>query len=141
MPIETRQKGRSTQDPSERIMTSWMFDIKFPYDTRFTFGSLTFAAGEDGNLKMLPCGPALERLAPVYGQTPYFLPISSTTGGAYSCLHPYAGIHICTIKLVRGIPIVTSILLSSTRASSSSSSTALVFYRWPIILSIATLTF
>jgi hypothetical protein len=101
-----------------------MFDIKFPYDTRFTFGSLTFAAEEDENLKMLSCGPALERLAPVYGQTPCFLPISSTTGGACSCLHPYARLHICTIKLVRGIPIVTSILLSSARASSSSSSAA-----------------
>jgi hypothetical protein len=33
-----------------------MFDVKFPYDTQFTFGSLTFAAGEDENLMMLPQG-------------------------------------------------------------------------------------
>jgi hypothetical protein len=31
-----------------------MFDIKFLYDTRFTFGPLTLVAGEDRNLKMLP---------------------------------------------------------------------------------------
>jgi hypothetical protein len=48
-------------------MALWMFDVKFPYDTQFIFGSLTFAAGEDGNLKMLPLGPAPECLAPVYG--------------------------------------------------------------------------
>jgi hypothetical protein len=28
--------------------------MKFPLDTHFTFGSLMFAVGEDGDLKMLP---------------------------------------------------------------------------------------
>jgi hypothetical protein len=52
--IEARQEGRSTQDPSRKTMTPWTFDIKFPLDTQFTFGSLTFAMGEDRDLKMLP---------------------------------------------------------------------------------------
>jgi hypothetical protein len=86
------------------------FDVKFPYDTQFTFGSLTFSVGENGNLKMLPPGPASERLASVYGQAPYFLAMSSTSSGACSGLDPYVGLHIRTIKLVRSIPIVTSIL-------------------------------
>jgi hypothetical protein len=30
--------------------------MKFPLDTQFTFGSLTFVTGEDGDLKMLPQG-------------------------------------------------------------------------------------
>jgi hypothetical protein len=30
--------------------------MKFPLSTRFTFGSLTFAAREDRDLKMLPQG-------------------------------------------------------------------------------------
>jgi hypothetical protein len=33
-----------------------MFDVKFSRGTQFTFGSLTFAAGEDRDLKMLPQG-------------------------------------------------------------------------------------
>jgi hypothetical protein len=37
-------------------MAPWTFDIKFPCGTQFTFGSLTFAAGKNGNLKMLPQG-------------------------------------------------------------------------------------
>jgi hypothetical protein len=81
---------------SEKII----FDVKFPYDTRFTFGSLTFTVGEDENLKMLPSKPAPEHLASVYGQSPYFLTISSTTGGACSGLDPYAELHIHIIKLV-----------------------------------------
>jgi hypothetical protein len=105
-------------------MTLWTFDIKFPCDTQFTFGSLTFDAGEDKNLKMLTLGPATERLTPVYGQAPYFPAISSTTGGARSDLDPYAGLHIHIIKLVQGIPIMASILQSSAGASSSSLSAA-----------------
>jgi hypothetical protein len=27
-------------------MAPWTFNVKFPYDTEFTFGSLTFAAGK-----------------------------------------------------------------------------------------------
>jgi hypothetical protein len=30
--------------------------MKFPFDTQFTFESLTFATGEDGDHKMLPQG-------------------------------------------------------------------------------------
>jgi hypothetical protein len=105
-------------------MSPWTFDVKFPYDTRFIFWSLTFVAEEDGNLKMLPPGLAPECLTPVYGQAPYFLAIPSTTGGVCSGLDPYVGLHIRTIKLVWGIPIVTSILQISIGASSSSPSTA-----------------
>jgi hypothetical protein len=50
---EARQKGKIAQNLSEKIMAPWMFDVKFLYDTQFTFGPLTFATGEDGNLKML----------------------------------------------------------------------------------------
>jgi hypothetical protein len=83
-----------------------------------------FAVGEDGNLWMLSLGPALERLALIYGQAPCFSGISYTIGGVCSGLDPYGGQHIHTIKLVQGIPIVTSILQPSVGASSSSSSTA-----------------
>jgi hypothetical protein len=37
-------------------MAPWSFDVKFPRGTQFTFESLTFVAGEDGDLKMLPQG-------------------------------------------------------------------------------------
>jgi hypothetical protein len=37
-------------------------------------------------------------------------------------LNPYVGLHIRTVKLVRGIPIMTSILQPSAGASSSPSS-------------------
>jgi hypothetical protein len=36
--------------------------MKFPLGTQFTFGSLTFTAGENGDLNMLPPGPAPEHL-------------------------------------------------------------------------------
>jgi hypothetical protein len=51
------------------------------------------------------------------------LAISSTSDGTCSGLASYAGSYIRTAKLVRGIPIVTSILQPSAEASSSSSST------------------
>jgi hypothetical protein len=105
-------------------MAPWTFDIKFPCGTQFKFGSLTLAAGDDGNLRMLSPGPAPEHLAPEYGQTPCFLADSSTTSGACSGLDPYAGQHIRIVKLVWGIPIVMSMLQPSTGASSSSSSPA-----------------
>jgi hypothetical protein len=91
-------------------MASWMFDVKFLYATQFTFGSLMFAVGEDENLKMLSPGPAPERLASVYGKAPCFSAISSIIGDACSSLDPYAGLHICIIKLIQGILTVTSIL-------------------------------
>jgi hypothetical protein len=94
-------------------MAPWSFDVKFSRDTQFTFGSLTFAAGEDGDLKMLPPGPAPEH--------PTSAP-SSASGGACSGLDPFVGLYICTAMLVRGIPIVTSTLRPFVGASSSSSS-------------------
>jgi hypothetical protein len=94
-------------------MSPWSFNIKFSLDTQFTFGSLTSAAGEDGDLKMLPLGPAPEH--PI--STP-----SSASGGACSDLDPFAGLYILTAKLVWGIPIVTSTLQPFIGALSSSSS-------------------
>jgi hypothetical protein len=94
-------------------MAPWTFDVKFPHDTQLTFGSLTFATEEDGDLKMLLPGPAPEHLA-----------LASSSASDGSCLgsDPCAGIYICTTKIVRGILVVTSILQSWTGASSSSSS-------------------
>jgi hypothetical protein len=92
-------------------MAPWTFDIKFHLGTQFTFGSLMFTAGEDGDLKMLPPGPASEHPA---------LAPSSTLGGACSGLDPFIGLYICTAKLVRDIPIVMSILRPFVGASSLS---------------------
>jgi hypothetical protein len=78
-------------------MTPYTFDIKFLPGTQFTFGSLTFAVGEDGDLKMLPPGPAQEHSTPAP---------SSTSGGACSDLDPFARLYIRTGMLVRGILIV-----------------------------------
>jgi hypothetical protein len=87
--------------------------VKFPLGTQFTFGSHTFAAGEDRYLKMLPLGPAPEHLTPAP---------SSTSGGACSGSDPFAGLYIRTGKLVQGILIVTSTLQPFIGASGSSSS-------------------
>jgi hypothetical protein len=93
-------------------MSPWSFDVKFPLGTQFTFGSLTFIAGEDGDLKMLPPGTAPEHPAPA----------PSTSGGTCSGSDPFARLYIRTAKLVRGIPIVTSTLWPFVGVSSSSSS-------------------
>jgi hypothetical protein len=58
---DAHQKGGNAQDPSEKIMAPWAYDVKFPLGTQFTFGSLSFAAGEDRELRMLPPRPAPER--------------------------------------------------------------------------------
>jgi hypothetical protein len=87
--------------------------MKYPLDTQFTFGSLTFAIEEDGDLKMLPPRPASEHPTPAP---------SSASGGACSDSDPFVGLYIRTAKLVWGIPIVTSTLRPFVRASSSSSS-------------------
>jgi hypothetical protein len=103
----------SAQDSSGKTMASCTFDVKFPRDTQFTFGSLTFTVGEDRDRKMLPPGLALEHLA---------LTPSSVLGGSCSGLDHCAGLYIHTAKLVRGIPVVMSILRPLAGASSSSSS-------------------
>jgi hypothetical protein len=54
--IEARQEGGSAQYPFDMTMTLRTFDVKFHCVTQPTFGSLTFAVGEDGDLKMLPQG-------------------------------------------------------------------------------------
>jgi hypothetical protein len=103
-------------------MTPRTFDVKFPRDTQLTFGSLTFAAEENGNLKMLPPGAAPERIVSTHGKDLCRLTTSSTSGSACTCSDSCAGLYICTAKLIWGIPVMTSILRPSTRASSSSSS-------------------
>jgi hypothetical protein len=65
------------------------FDIKFPRGTEFTFGSLMFTTGKDGDLRMLPSGEAAEHIAP--------LSASSETQ-AESDL--FDGSYICTVKLI-----------------------------------------
>jgi hypothetical protein len=92
-------------------MTPWTFDIKFPCGTEFTFGSLTFAAGEDGDLQMLPPGEATEHSAP-----------SSASSETQADSDLFDGPYIRTVKLVQGIPVVTTILRPCAGASSSSSS-------------------
>jgi hypothetical protein len=92
-------------------MAPWTFDIKFPRGTEFTFGSLTFAAGEDGDLRMLPPGEAAEHIAP-----------SSASSETQAELDLFDGPYIRMVKLVRGIPVVTTILRPCAGASSSSSS-------------------
>jgi hypothetical protein len=125
MSTETYQEGGSAQDPSRKIITPWTFNVKFPLGTQFTFGSLTIATGEDGELRMLPLVPAPERLAPADGHAPWSLTTSYISSGAFSGLDPFAGLYIHTGKIVRGIPVVTSTTLQPlTRASSSSSSAA-----------------
>jgi hypothetical protein len=93
-------------------MSPWSFNVKFPLGTQFTFWSLTFVIGEDGDLKMLPPGTTPEHPAPAP---------SSTSGGTCSGSDPFAGLYIRTAKLVRGIPIMMSTLRPFIRASSPSS--------------------
>jgi hypothetical protein len=64
---------------------------------------------------MLPAGPAPEHLV---------LASLSASDGSCSGLDPYAELYIRTAKLVRGIPIMTSILRPLAGASCSSSSTS-----------------
>jgi hypothetical protein len=113
---EARQEARSAQDPSKKIMASRMFDVKFPCDTQLTFGPLTFATGEDGDLKMLLPGPAPEHVTPTS---------SSASGRSYVGSYRCARNYICTAKIVRDIPVVTSIIRPLARASSSSTSASI----------------
>jgi hypothetical protein len=121
---DAHQKGGNAQDPSGKIMTPWTYDVKFPLGTQFTFGSLTFAAGEDRELKMLPPRPAPECRVPADGQAPWSLTTSSTSGGACSGLDHFARLYFRIAKIIQGIPVVTSTLRSLARASNSSSSVA-----------------
>jgi hypothetical protein len=89
----------------------WTFDVKFPRGTEFTFGSLTFAVGENGDLRMLSLGEATEHTAP-----------SSASSGTQADSDFFDEPYIHTVKLVRGIPVVTTILRPCAGASSSSSS-------------------
>jgi hypothetical protein len=105
-------------------MATWTFNVKFPYDTQFTFRSLMFVVGEDRNLKMLAPGTAPERLMPVYRQAPYLPAISSTSVGAYSGLNPYVALYHHTAKFIQVIPSRASIIQPSVGASSYSLSAA-----------------
>jgi hypothetical protein len=90
-------------------MTPWTFNIKFPRGTEFTFGSLTFAAGEDRDLRMLPPGEAAEHIAP-----------SSASSETQAESDLFDGSYVRTVKLIRGIPVVTTILRPCVGAVSSS---------------------
>jgi hypothetical protein len=92
-------------------MAPWTFDVKFPLGTKFTFGSLMFAAGEDGDLRMLPLGEATEHTTP-----------SSASSGTQTDSDFFDGLYIHTTKLVRGIPVMMTILRPCVGASSLSSS-------------------
>jgi hypothetical protein len=50
-------KGKVLKIYPGGFMARWTFTVKFSYDTQFIFGSLMFAAGEDGDLKLLTRGP------------------------------------------------------------------------------------
>jgi hypothetical protein len=84
------------------------FAVKFSCGTQLTLRSLTFAAGEDGDLKMLPLGPA-QYLA---------LASSSALGGSCSGSDLCAESYIRTAKTIWGIPVVTSIIRPLVGASS-----------------------
>jgi hypothetical protein len=51
------RKGKVLKICPGGFMAPWTFSVKFSYDTQFIFGSLMFAAGEDGDLKLLTRGP------------------------------------------------------------------------------------
>jgi hypothetical protein len=70
-------------------MAPWTFDIKLPRDTEFTFGSLTFAAGEDEDLRMLPSGEAPKHIDP-----------SSASSKTQAESDLFDGSYIRTVKLV-----------------------------------------
>jgi hypothetical protein len=99
-------------------------DVKIPRGTQFTFGSLTFVAGEDGDMKMLPLEAALQRLVLVHGPDPCSPTNSPTSDGACSGSDPCAGLFLRIIEIIQGILVVTSILQPSAGASSSSLSVA-----------------
>jgi hypothetical protein len=82
---EARQEGGRAQDLSGKTMAPWTFDVKFPHGTEFTFWSLTFAAGEDGDLKMLP--PWATTRAPSSGSIIYVKRFLLRFGSMCKALH------------------------------------------------------
>jgi hypothetical protein len=74
-------------------MAPWTFEVKFPYNTQFLFGTLMFAAGEDGTLELLTRGLVAIHHEPIYGEALYYSIDPSTTlalGGVCSGLNSYA---------------------------------------------------
>jgi hypothetical protein len=86
-------------------MEPWIFSIKFPYDTQFTFEPLMFFIGEDENLELLTRGPTPKHLESVYGQASYLPASLSTSGGACPGLNPYVGPYHRATKTTEGLPI------------------------------------
>jgi hypothetical protein len=97
----------------------WTFNIKFPYDTQFTFEPLMFATREDVNLELLTQGLAPKHLTSLYVQASYLLASSSTSSSVCSGLNPYAGPYHRTAKTIQGIPIGATIFQLSARTLSS----------------------
>jgi hypothetical protein len=97
-------------------MATRTFDVKFPCGTQLTFGSLIFVAKENGELKMLPPGPAPGHMASTS---------SSASGRSCVGLVHYVGSYICIAKIIWGIPVMTSTLwpLIGALGSSTSAST------------------
>jgi hypothetical protein len=83
---------------------------------------LIFAVGEDRNLKLLTQGLTPKCFMPVYGQAPYFLASSSTSGGVCSGMNPYIRPYYRVAKTTQGIPIRAPIFQPSAGTSSSSTS-------------------
>jgi hypothetical protein len=89
-------------------MTPRTLDVKFPCSTQLVFGSLSFAIGEDGELKMLPPGPA-----PGSGFISGIKQILLRIGSQCRKLHPnrqdrsgYPGCDIHPLVLGRGIKLI-----------------------------------
>jgi hypothetical protein len=118
------RKGEAVKIRSDGLMTPWTSDVKFPYGAQFLIGSLMFAIGEDGNLKLLPRGLAPSYCQPVYGKAPYYPADPSTSlalDNACSGLNPYVGSYYLSAMTSQGYPIGTPIFQPSVGTSSSSS--------------------
>jgi hypothetical protein len=102
-----RKGGVLKIHPSE-LMAHWTFRVKFLYDTQFLFGTLMFAAVEDGTLRLLTRGPMPTHHQLIYGEAPYYLanpPTTLTSGGARSGLNPYVDSYAPTSMTSWGHPI------------------------------------
>jgi hypothetical protein len=89
-------------------MAPWTFNAKFLYGTQFLFRSLMFAAGEDGNLKLLTRDLAPSQHQLVYGKALYYSAdpsTSSTSRGAYLGLNPCVGPYYLSSTTSQGQPI------------------------------------